>query len=147
MVAGIIETQSPRLERNEIKVEWSDESRNGMAKLDPDALEQILLNLLDNLVKYASDGKFAGVRLFKDKKNITLEVADRGPGIPAEQREKIFETFHRVDDALTSTKPGCGIGLSIAQKLVEDMQGTIACEPNHPEGTCFRIVFPLIKEA
>ena len=146
VVAGIIETQSPRLERNEIKVEWSDESRNGLAKLDPDALEQILLNLLDNLVKYASDGKFAGVRLFKDKKSITLEVADHGPGIPAEQREKIFETFHRVDDALTSTKPGCGIGLSIAQKLVEDMQGTIACEPNHPEGTCFRIVFPLIKE-
>ena len=146
VVAGIIETQSPRLERNEIKVEWSDESRNGLAKLDPDALEQILLNLLDNLVKYASDGKFAGVRLFKDKKNITLEVADHGPGIPAEQREKIFETFHRVDDALTSTKPGCGIGLSIAQKLVEDMQGTIACEPNHPEGTCFRIVFPLIKD-
>jgi signal transduction histidine kinase len=147
VVAGIIETQSPRLERNEIKVEWSDESRNGMAKLDSDALEQILLNLLDNLVKYGSDGKFAGVRLFKDKKNITLEVADHGPGIPTEQREKIFETFHRADDALTSTKPGCGIGLSIAQKLVEDMQGTIACEPNHPEGTCFRIVFPLIKEA
>ena len=147
LVAGIIETQSPRLERNEIKVEWSDESINGIAKLDPDALEQILLNLLDNLVKYASDGKFAGVRLFKDKKNITLEVADHGPGIPTEQREKIFETFHRVDDALTSTKPGCGIGLSIAQKLVEDMKGTIACEPNHPEGTCFRIVFPLIKEA
>ena len=147
VVAGIIETQSPRLERNEIKVEWSDESINGIAKLDPDALEQILLNLLDNLVKYASDGKFAGVRLFNDKKNITLEVADHGPGIPTEQREKIFETFHRVDDALTSTKPGCGIGLSIAQKLVEDMKGTIACEPNHPEGTSFRIVFPLIKEA
>ena len=146
VVAAIIEIQSPRLERNEIKVEWSDESRNGIAKLDPDALEQILLNLLDNLVKYASDGKFAGIRLFKDKKNITLEVADYGPGIPAEQREKIFETFHRVDDALTSTKPGCGIGLSIAQKLVEDMQGTIACEPNHPGGTCFRIVFPLSKE-
>jgi signal transduction histidine kinase len=109
-------------------------------------LEQILLNLLDNLVKYATDGKFAGIRLFKDKKNITLEVADSGPGIPTEQREKIFETFHRVDDALTSTKPGCGIGLSIAQKLVEDMQGTITCEPNHPGGTCFRIVFPLSKE-
>ena len=146
VVAGIIETQTPRLERNDLMVEWADESQNGLAKLDPDALEQILLNLLDNLVKYASDGKFAGVRLFKDKQSITLEVADHGPGIPAEQREKIFETFHRVDDALTSTKPGCGIGLSIAQKLVEDMEGTIACEPNHPTGTCFRIVFPIAKE-
>ena len=146
VVAGIIETQSPRLMKNNIKVEWSDESRNGLAKLDLDALEQILLNLLDNLVKYASDGKFAGFRLFRDKNNITLEVADHGPGIPAEQREKIFETFHRVDDALTSNKPGCGIGLSIAQKLVEDMQGTIACEPNHPNGTCFRIEFPLSIE-
>jgi len=146
VISGILETQTPRLERNDLKVEWLDESFNGLAKLDPDALEQIILNLLDNLVKYASEGKFAGVRLFKDKQTITLEVADHGPGIPAEQREKIFETFHRVDDALTSTKPGCGIGLSIAQKLVEDMLGTIACEPNHPKGTCFRIVFPLSKE-
>jgi len=72
-----------------------------------------------------------------------MEVSDFGPGIPVEQRERIFETFHRVDDSLTSNKPGCGIGLGIARKLVEDMGGRITCEANEPRGAKFRIVFPL----
>ena len=71
-----------------------------------------------------------------------MEVSDLGPGIPAEQRERIFETFHRVDDSLTSNKPGCGIGLGIARKLVEDMGGQITCEANKPKGAKFRIEFP-----
>ena len=113
-----------------------------MAKLDPDVLEQVLLNLLDNLVKYAADGKYAGVRMKKETETISMEVSDHGPGIPTEQRERIFETFHRVDDSLTSNKPGCGIGLGIARKLVEDMGGQITCEANKPKGARFRIVFP-----
>jgi signal transduction histidine kinase len=125
-----------------LELEWSDDSEGVVAKLDPDALEQVLLNLLDNQVKYAGEGKQAGVRLEKDGESVSLEVSDLGPGIPIEQRERIFETFHRVDDSLTSNKPGCGIGLGIARKLVEDMGGRITCEDNEPKGAKFRIVFP-----
>ncbi|MEC9123191.1 MAG: HAMP domain-containing sensor histidine kinase, partial [Verrucomicrobiota bacterium] len=135
-------TQRPRLESAGLELEWSDESQGAVAKLDPDALEQVLLNLLDNLVKYAADGKYAGVRLKKEAETVALEVSDLGPGIPSEQRERIFETFHRVDDSLTSNKPGCGIGLGIARKLVEDMEGQITCKANTPKGARFRIVFP-----
>ena len=141
-VENILETQRPRLESAGLELEWSDESQGAVAKLDPDVLEQVLLNLLDNLVKYAADGKYAGVRLKKEVETISLEVSDLGPGIPSEQRERIFETFHRVDDSLTSNKPGCGIGLGIARKLVEDMGGQITCEANKPKGARFRIVFP-----
>ena len=62
--------------------------------------------------------------------------------IPADHRERIFETFHRVDESLIANKPGCGIGLGIARKLVEDMGGRIACEANSPKGAKFRITFP-----
>ncbi|MBT5908766.1 MAG: HAMP domain-containing histidine kinase [Opitutae bacterium] len=141
-VGSILETQRPRLESAGLELEWSDDSQGVVANLDPDALEQVLLNLLDNLVKYAADGKYAGVRLAKDTELVILEVSDHGPGIPSEQREPIFETFHRVDDSLTSNKPGCGIGLGIARKLVEDMGGQITCEANEPKGAKFRIEFP-----
>ena len=141
-VGNILETQRPRLETAGLKLEWADDSEGVVAKLDPDVLEQVLLNLLDNLVKYAGDGKYAGVRLAREAKIVSMEVSDLGPGIPAEQRERIFETFHRVDDSLTSNKPGCGIGLGIARKLIEDMGGRITCEANEPKGAKFRIVFP-----
>jgi signal transduction histidine kinase len=141
-VGNILETQRPRLEAAGLELEWADDSQGAVAKLDPDALEQVLLNLLDNQVKYAGEGKQAGVRLEKDGGSVSLEVWDLGPGIPVEQRERIFETFHRVDDSLTSNKPGCGIGLGIARKLVEDMGGQITCEANEPKGAKFRIVFP-----
>ena len=133
-VENILETQRPRLESAGLELEWVDDSQGAMAKLDPDALEQVLLNLLDNLVKYAVDGKYAGVRLKKQAETVSMEISDLGPGIPSEQRERIFETFHRVDDSLTSNKPGCGIGLGIAKKLVEDMEGQITCEANKPKG-------------
>ena len=71
-----------------------------------------------------------------------FEVADLGPGIPADQRESVFETFHRVDDSLTANQPGCGLGLGIARKLVEGMRGTISCGQNKPRGSVFRVVFP-----
>lgn len=141
-VGNILETQHPRLESAGLELEWVDDSKGAVAKLDSDVLEQVLLNLLDNLVKYAADGKYAGVRLKKEGETISMEVSDLGPGIPSEQRERIFETFHRVDDSLTSNKPGCGIGLGIARKLVEDMGGRITCEANEPKGAKFRIVFP-----
>ncbi len=141
-VGNILETQRPRLEAAGLELEWADDSEGAVAKLDPDALEQVLLNLLDNQVKYAGEGKQVGVRLEKDGGSVSLEVWDLGPGIPVEQRERIFETFHRVDDSLTSNKPGCGIGLGIARKLVEDMGGQITCEANEPKGAKFRIVFP-----
>jgi signal transduction histidine kinase len=141
-VGNILETQRPRLEEAGLELEWMDDSQGAVAKLDPDVLEQVLLNLLDNLVKYAAGGKYASVRLAKDAELVILEVSDHGPGIPSEQRERIFETFHRVDDSLTSNKPGCGIGLGIARKLVEDMGGQITCEANEPKGARFRIEFP-----
>ena len=144
-VAEMLETQRLRLEGEGLEVEWTDNSDGAIVKLDPDSLEQVLLNLLDNLVKYAADGKYAGVAVSVEDGHVSLEVSDRGPGTPAEHRENVFETFHRVDDSLTANKPGCGIGLGIARKLVDDMGGRIACEPNRPQGVKFRLSFPQVS--
>ena len=90
VVTEVLETQRLRLEGAGLEVDCRDDSRGSSAKLDPDALEQVLLNLLDNLVKYAVGGKHAGVHVSADTNGVCLEVTDRGPGIPSGHLERIY---------------------------------------------------------
>lgn len=105
-------------------------------RTDRDALGQILINLLDNACKYAPAGGEILVsiqpatgqvcHLISDKPvRATVRVADRGPGVPAGQRERIFEKFHRVDDTLIAEKAGAGLGLSIARQLARGLGGEL----------------------
>jgi signal transduction histidine kinase len=123
------------------EIEWAAQEGECLVEADRDALEQVLLNLMDNVVKYAAEGKFIEVRVTSNHDEVSFEVADHGPGIPSEQRDRVFETFHRVDDSLTANQPGCGLGLGIARKLVEGMGGSISCEQNKPRGIRFRVIF------
>lgn len=110
---------------------------------DPDAVEQGLLNLLDNAIKYAAEGEVVSCRLSVEDGFARLTVEDCGPGIPKEQQEKIFEAFHRIDDSLTSSKPGSGLGLSITLSLFRQMGGDLRYEPNEPKGSRFHLELPL----
>lgn len=104
---------------------------------DRDAVEQIVLNLLDNACKYAADGGEVLLSAKKTESGISVAVADRGPGVPAEQRERIFEKFHRVDDLLTAEKSGAGLGLSIARQLARGLGGDLACRAREGGGAVF----------
>jgi signal transduction histidine kinase len=104
---------------------------------DPDAVEQIVLNLLDNVCKYASEGGEVWLTLESAASGARLTVADRGPGVPAEQRERIFEKFHRMDDRLTAEKPGAGLGLSIARQLARGLGGDLVCRAREGGGAEF----------
>ena len=139
---AVLAAQRPRLIGEGLEVEWVAPDGEFLAEVDRDALEQVFLNLVDNVVKYAAEGKLIGVQITSNHDEVAFEVVDHGPGIPSEQRERVFETFHRVDDSLTASQPGCGLGLGIARKLVEGMGGAISCEQNKPRGTRFRVVFP-----
>jgi hypothetical protein len=111
--------------------------------MDRDALEQVFLNLVDNAVKYAAAGKVLTVALVPPARGFAdLRVEDRGPGIPREHREAIFDTFHRVDDSLTSGQPGSGLGLSIARRMMRDLGGDLVFEPLAGGGSCFTARIP-----
>jgi signal transduction histidine kinase len=93
---------------------------------DRDAVEQIVLNLLDNACKYAASGGEALITLGpRASGGAELRVGDRGPGVPPAHRELIFEKFHRVDDTLTAEKGGAGLGLSIARQLARGLGGDL----------------------
>lgn len=113
-----------------------------MAEADSDALEQCLINLIDNACKYAEGGEEVVCRVSLHEGLVRLEVVDQGPGVPREQQRRIFEAFHRADDSLTARQPGSGLGLSITRSLVEQMGGVIRCEANRPQGARFVIELP-----
>jgi two-component system sensor histidine kinase BarA len=104
---------------------------------DRDKLRQVLANLLDNAVKYSPGGGRIGVRLTRRDGCVRILVSDEGLGIPAGERERIFEKFYRLDPDLTRGVGGTGLGLYISRELVRRMGGSIWVEPNHPRGSTF----------
>lgn len=124
----------------QLKENIADE--NIVVRSDHDALEQALLNLVDNVIKYATDGGELLVSLDPEKDHCKVRVMDRGPGIPVAHRIKIFEKFHRVDDSLTARQLGAGLGLSIARSMLRDLGGDLLYEPRAGGGSCFIILLP-----
>ncbi len=118
---------------------------------DRDAVEQIVLNLLDNACKYAADGGEVVLGLSASGTlaggAARLVVADRGPGVPEGQRERIFDKFHRVDERLTAEKAGAGLGLSIARQLARGLGGDLRCEAAAGGGAAFVLTLPLFPSS
>jgi two-component system sensor histidine kinase ArlS len=100
-----------------------------------DHLEQILLILLDNAVKYSPCTKMIGIRAALDGQYATLAIEDRGIGIPARDLPYVTERFYRVDKARGRNRGGNGLGLAIAKRLVERNQGKLVIQSREHEGT------------
>ena len=113
---------------------------------DRDALEQVMLNLLDNVIKYAAGGGELVIALSEQADGNAISVMDRGPGVLPAHRVSIFEKFHRVDDSLTAQQPGSGLGLSIAKRLMRGLGGDLLYEPRDGGGSCFVVVIVPLGE-
>ena len=105
---------------------------------DSDLLEQILLNLLENAIKYGSMGGKVSVHAEPyDRDQIRVSISDDGPGIPAESLDRIFERFFRVDKARSRAQGGTGLGLSIVKHIAQTLGGRVWVESRMGEGTTF----------
>jgi two-component system phosphate regulon sensor histidine kinase PhoR len=106
-------------------------------------LEQALVNLLDNAVKFNKPGGEARIDAGPAPDgNVTITVSDNGRGIPSDELPRIFERFYRVDKARSREVGGTGLGLSIVRHVVERMEGIIKVESRFGKGTTFTISFP-----
>lgn len=125
----------------DVRVDVPDEPLG--VTIDRDALEQVVLNLIDNAVKYAAVGGVLDIQARGSAGGACeIRFLDRGPGIPLEHRAAVFETFYRVDNSLTAEQPGSGLGLSIARTMLRDLHGDLVFEPNPAGGSCFTIRIP-----
>lgn len=137
-----IDLHRVRLQEASMEIDLQAEPGRFFADIDRDALDQVMMNLIDNAIKYAADGKYIGIHLSTDRGRHIIRVADRGPGIPAAFQQRLFQKFQRADDSLTTSKPGSGLGLSIARQLVRDHGGDILFEPAKGRGSCFCVSLP-----
>ena len=112
------------------------------AEADPDKVRQVLVNLLDNAVKYSPDGGEVVVGLNSSHGYVRFTVSDEGLGIPLSERQRIFEKFYRLDPNLTRGVGGTGLGLYICRELVRRMGGRIWVE-SHQGATGSSFVFEL----
>ncbi|WP_337035106.1 sensor histidine kinase [Paenibacillus illinoisensis] len=114
--------------------------------VDPNRLEQIILNLLDNAIRYTAEGNIQ-VSLTSEVGGVAINISDSGPGISAEELPFIFERFYRVEKSRSREYGGTGLGLSIVQSLVLQQGGTINVESKIGVGTSFKIIFPPITSS
>jgi two-component system, OmpR family, phosphate regulon sensor histidine kinase PhoR len=111
-------------------------------RADPKALDHILINLIDNGVKYGRPDGHVWVEARAAGDDVRIEVRDDGPGIADKHRARVFERFYRADPSRSREAGGTGLGLSIVKHLVESMGGDVGVEPNTPQGSIFWLRLP-----
>jgi len=112
------------------------------ARCDEDKLRQVLVNLVENAIKYSPDGGEVTVELAARDRRVQIDVHDRGLGIPPSDQERVFEKFVRLDPALSRGVGGSGLGLYITRELIERMGGTISVESEVGAGSRFSVALP-----
>ncbi|MDH5673345.1 MAG: ATP-binding protein [Myxococcales bacterium] len=142
LVQRAAEGVSLAADENETRVEI-DVDAELQLRADPDALEQILVNLLDNAIKYSGKGGHVRVGAERRGERIRVEVSDDGPGIEERHRARVFERFYRIDTGRSREMGGTGLGLSIVKNLITIQGGEIGVEPNRPKGSRFWFTLPV----
>jgi signal transduction histidine kinase/GAF domain-containing protein len=141
VAAGVIESASLHLPKG-ISLRLA---ANGARPIvcDEHKLHQVLVNLVDNAVKYSPDGGLVEVELEATEGECLIHVVDHGLGIPSPELERIFEKFYRLDPQQTQGVGGSGLGLYICRELVERMNGSLSVESEPGSGSRFTVTLPV----
>lgn len=109
---------------------------------DPDRIEQVLTNLIDNAIRHTPKGGYVTLTLFPNENGIQMNVKDSGSGIPEEDLPFVFERFYKADKARTRGRSGTGLGLAIAKNIIDAHRGTISVQSKLGHGTTFSFFLP-----
>jgi signal transduction histidine kinase len=146
LVANTLESYRYEIEQHGFTLEEKIDPVPPM-RVDREAMERSLLNLVNNALKYSQDHKYIGVNLYRDNGSVKLEVIDHGIGIPSREQEKIFEKFYRVGDPLVHNTKGSGLGLSLVQHIAHAHGGEVSVDSTPGQGSKFTIKLPLTEAA
>ncbi|NJP38153.1 ATP-binding protein [Alkalicoccus luteus] len=129
----------------QLSLSSSIKTSHAEAYADPDRIEQVLTNLIDNAVRHTSEKGSVSVSVFTEQRDIVIEVNDTGAGIPEEDLPFIFERFYKADKARTRGRAGTGLGLAIVKNIVDAHGGKVTARSKLNEGTTFRVELPSAK--
>ncbi len=141
MARGLLQDLKPRLDARALRAEVRA-GETPRARADRRALEQVLLNLLDNAIKYSDPGGAIEIVVTAATGGVRIEVSDTGIGIPEADRGRIFERFYRVDKARSRDLGGTGLGLAIVKHLVQAQAGEVFVAARAGPGSTFSVRLP-----
>lgn len=142
VIEEVIQLLTPTAKEKEIEI-ISQLSPNTLITVDSDRFKQLVRIFIDNAIKYSKNKSKIYVRLKQYKNKIVLEIQDNGIGISKKERKKIFERFYRTDEARTREEIGTGLGLNIAQSIVNNYNGKISLKSKPNKGSTFTITLPI----
>jgi len=114
-------------------------------RCDQPRLKQVLVNLVENAIKYSPDGGRIEIRVADLADRVRIDVGDQGLGIPPSEQSRIFEKFYRLDADMTRGVGGSGLGLYISREIVEQMGGMLSVRSRHGTGSTFTVTLPRIR--
>ncbi|MFW5884865.1 MAG: sensor histidine kinase [Patescibacteria group bacterium] len=143
----VVDTLLPKAQEKNLKFYLENKIKEGedKVKVDPDRLEQILINLVGNSIKYTEKGEVKVV-VSKESKRVVVAVEDTGIGMSQEQVSNLFGKFYRVKSKETKKVSGTGLGLWITKQLTEQMKGKIFVESIKGKGSRFSVSFPEVSK-
>jgi K+-sensing histidine kinase KdpD len=135
----ILQRMKARLESAGMELQMDMQSDDAEVRMDPAALEHILMNLVDNAIKYATPRQQDAVVLTcrSDAKGWEISLRDYGPGIVMSERRKIFRAFHKSAQAAALSKPGVGLGLSLSKRLAKSLGASLSYQAAEGGGARF----------
>jgi two-component system sensor histidine kinase KdpD len=137
VVGSVLHHLDRRLRGREVKTDVPPDLP--LVRIDGPAVEQVLTNLIDNAVEYTPSDAPIEITARAGEKDVTVEVADRGPGLPRGAEHRVFDKFFRASEA----RRGIGLGLAISRGIVEAHGGSISAHNRAGGGACFRLTLPL----
>lgn len=143
LVRNTLDAYRYQIEQQGFAFEQSIASDIPAVQVDREAIARVLVNLVNNALKYSTDEKFLGVKLYRGNGVLKLEVIDRGIGITRREQSKIFEKFYRTGDPLVHNTRGSGLGLSLVRHITQAHGGKVEVESTPGRGSKFTLSLPL----
>ncbi|MEG0770931.1 MAG: sensor histidine kinase KdpD [Clostridia bacterium] len=114
-----------------------------LAQMDARLIIQVIINIIDNAIKYTDKGSIITISVSKSDKMAQVSISDTGNGISDEDKDKIFDMFYTTNIKSTDSRRGLGLGLALCKSIITAHNGTITAKDNHPKGTIFNFTLPL----
>jgi signal transduction histidine kinase len=140
-IPGLLKDVESRAQSRAHKLDW-DCPAGLEIEVDEPFLRRLLLNLLDNAMKYSPVGSRTRIEARATEQSIRLEVHDQGHGIPKDMRDQVFKKFVRLDEGGPNTRSSSGLGLAFCRLIAEAHEGRIWVEGNLPKGSSFVLELP-----
>lgn len=142
LIDHVLLTLQPQLAARNASIKFDPSDMTGLVMVDPLYFQGVLINLIDNSMKYGPENPEISIRLWQDNGSANIEVSDNGPGIPKEYISRIFDKFFRIPTGDTHNIKGYGLGLSFAALVMKQHQGSIAVKNLDQGGCSFTLRFP-----